>query len=205
MEGKGERERYPTKRRASENSKERFTKAFLNEQCKEIEENNRMGKIRDLFKKFRDIKGIFHAKMGTTKDRKSKDLTEAEEIKRRWQEYTKELYKKGLKDSDNHDGAVTHLKPEIYQCADQWDLVSMTKNKATGGDGNPVELFQILKDDVVKELHLIYQQIWKTQQWPQDWKRSIFIPIGLFQSQRRAKPKNVQTTIQLQSFHLLAR
>ena len=155
----------------------RDKKAFLSNQCKEIEENNRMGKTRDLFKKIRDTNGIFHAKMGTIKDRNGMDLAEAEDIKKRWQEYTEELYKRDLHDLDNHNGVVTHLEPDILECEVKWALGSITANKASGGDGIPVELFQILKDDIVKVLHLICQQIWKTQQWPQDWKKSVFITI----------------------------
>ena len=136
-----------------------------------------MGKTRDLFKKIRDTKGIFHAKMGSIKDRNGMDLTEAEDIKKTWQEYTEELYKKDLHNSDNHDGRITHLEPDILECEVKWALESITMNTASGGDGIPVELFQILKDDAVKVLHSICQQIWKTQQWPQDWKRSVFIPI----------------------------
>ena len=135
-----------------------------------------MGKTRDLFKKIRDTKGTFHAKMGSIKDRNGMDLTEAEDIKQRWQEYT-ELYKKDLHDTDNHDDVITHLEPDILECEVKWGLESITTNKASGGDGIPIELFQILKDDAVKVLHSICQKIWKTQQWPQDWKRSIFIPI----------------------------
>ena len=135
-----------------------------------------MGKTRDLFKKIRAFKGIFHAKMGTIKDRNGTDLTEAEDIKKRWHEYT-ELYKKDLHDPDNHDGVTTHLEPDILECEVKWALGSITMNKARGGDGIPLELFQILKDDAVKVLHSICQQIWKTEQWPQDWKRSVFIPI----------------------------
>ena len=134
-----------------------------------------MGKTRDLFKKIRDTKGIFHAKLGMKWY--GMDLTEAEDIKKRWQEYTEELYKKHLHDPDNHDGVITDLEPDILECEVTWALRSITVNKASGGDGTPVELFQILKDDAVKILHLIYQQLWKTQQWPQDWKRSVFIPI----------------------------
>ena len=130
-----------------------------------------MGKTRDLFKKIRDTKGIFHAKMGAIMNRKGKDLTEAENIKKRWQEYTEELYKK------DHDGVINHLEPDILDCEVKWALGSITTNKASGGDRIPVELFQILKDDTVKVLHSICQHIWKTQQWPQDWKRSVFIPI----------------------------
>ena len=136
-----------------------------------------MGKTRDLFKKIRDTKGTFHAKMGLVKDRNGRDLTEAEDIKKRWQKYTEELYKKDLHDPDNHDGVITHLEPDILECEVQWALGSITMNKASGGDGIPGELFQILKDDAVKVLHSICQQIWKTQQWPQDWKRSVFIPV----------------------------
>ena len=154
----------------------RGKKAFLNNQCKEIEENNRLGKTRDLFKKISNTKGTFHAKMSTIKDRNSMDLTEAEDIKKRWQEYT-ELYKKDLHDPDNHDGVITHLESDILECEVKWALGSITMNKASGGDVIPVELFQILKDDAVKVVHSIHQQIWKTQQWPQDWERSVFIPI----------------------------
>ena len=136
-----------------------------------------MGKTRDLFKKIRDTKGTFHTKMGQIKDRKSKDLTEAEDTKKRWQEYTEELYKKGLHNLDNYDGVITHLEPDILEYKVKWALESITTNKASGGDGIPVGLFQILKDDAVKVLHSICQQIWNTQQWPQYQKRSVFIPI----------------------------
>ena len=136
-----------------------------------------MGKTRDLFKKIRDTKGNFHAKMGTIKDRNGMDLTEAEDIKKRWQEYTGELYKRDLQDPDNHDGVITHLGPGMLKCEVKWALGSIIMNKTRGGDGIPVNLFQILKDDVVKVLHSICQKIWKIQQWPQDWKRSVFIPI----------------------------
>ena len=137
-----------------------------------------MQKTTDLFKKIRDTKGTFHAKMGTIKDRNSMDLTEAEHIKKRWQEYTEELYKKYLHDPDNQDGVITHLEPDILECKVKWALGSITTNKASGDDGIPVELFQILKDDAMKVLHSTCLQIWKTQQWPQDWKRSVFIPIS---------------------------
>ena len=135
-----------------------------------------MRKTRDLFKKIRGTKGIFHAKMGAIKDRNGMGLTEAEDIKKRWQEYTEELYKKDLHDQDNHNGVITHLEPDILECEVKWALESITTNKASRGDGIPIELFQTLKDDAVKVLHAICQQIWKTQQWPQDWKRSVFIP-----------------------------
>ena len=146
-----------------------------------------MGKTRDLFKKIRYTQGIFNSKVSTIKDRNSKDLTEAEGIKKRQQEYTEELHKKDLYDPDNHSGVITFsgvntgLEPDILECEVKWELGSTTTNKASEGDGIPVELFQILKGDAVKVLHSICQQIWKIQQWPQDWKRSVFIPV----------PKNV--------------
>ena len=177
MKSKGERERYTQLNAEFQRIARRDKKAFLEDQCKEIEENNRMGKTRDLFKKIRDTKGTFHAKMGSIKDRNVRDLTEAEDIKKRWQEYTEELYKKDLHDPDNHDGVITDLEPDILECEVKWALGSITMNKASGGDGISVEPFQILKDEAVKVLHSICQQIWKTQQWPQDWKRSVFIPI----------------------------
>ena len=139
----------------------RDKKGFFSHQCKEIEENNRMGKTRDLFKKIRDTKGTFHAKMGSIKDRNGMDLTEAEDIKKRWQEYMGELYKKDLHDADNHNGVISNLEPDILECEVKWALESIATNKASGGDGIPVELFQILKDDAVKVLHSICQQIWK--------------------------------------------
>ena len=142
----------------------RDKKAFLRDLCKEIEENNRTGKTRGLFKKMRDTKGTFHAKMGSIKDRNGMDLTEAEDIKKRWQEYTEELDKKDLHDQDKHDGVITHLEPDILECEVKWALGSITTNKASGGDGIPVKLFQILKDDAVKVLHSICQLIWKTRQ-----------------------------------------
>ena len=165
-----------------------------------------MGKTKDLFKKIRDTKGTFHAKMGLIKDRNSRHLTEAEEIKKRWQEYTEELDKKELQeifrrpspegqkdlhDPDNHNSVITDLEPKALQCEVKWALASITTNKANGGDGIPVELIQILKDNAVKVLYSICQQIWQTQQWLQDWKRTVFIPI----------PKNAQTTAQLHSSH----
>ena len=137
-----------------------------------------MGKTRDLFKKMRDTKGTFHAKMGSIKDRNGMDLTEPEDIKKGWQKYIEELYKKDLHDPDNHDGVTTHLELDILECEVKWALGSITMNKASESDGIPVELFQILKDDSMKVLHAICQKIWKTQQWPRDWKRSIFIPIS---------------------------
>ena len=172
---------------------------FLSDQCKEIE-TNRMGKTKDLLKKMRDTKGTFHAKMGTIKDRNGMDLTEAEDIKKTWQEYTEELFKKDLHDPDNHNGVITHLEPDILECEVKWALGSITTNKASGGDEIPVELFQILKDDAVKVLHSICQQIGKLSSDHKIGKGQF-----LFQSQRRAMPKNVQTTTQLYSFHMLAK
>ena len=147
----------------------RDKKAFLSNQCKEIEENNRMGNTRDLFKKIRDTKGTFHAKMGSIKNRIGRDLTEAEDIKKMWQEYTEELYKKDLHHPDNHDGVIlgyTIVYTLGLQCEVKWASGNITMNKASGGDGIPVELLLILKNDAVKVLHSICQHIWKTQQWP---------------------------------------
>ena len=138
--------------------------------------------------------------MGSIKDRNSMDLTEAEDIKKRWQEYTEELYKTDIHDQDNHNGVITHLEPDILECEVKWALGSIITNKASGGDGIPVALFQILKDDAVKVLHSICQQIWKTRRWPQDWERSHFIPVP-----KKGMPKNVQTTTQLHFFHVLAK
>ena len=140
--------------------------SFLSDQCKEIEKSNRMGKTRDLFKKIRDTKGTFHAKMCTIKDRNGIDLTEAEAVEKSWQEYTEELHKKDLHDPGNHDGVITHSEPDILKYEVKWALGSITMSKTSGGDGIPVELFQILKDDAVKVLHSICQPMWKTQQWP---------------------------------------
>ena len=159
-----------------------------------------MEKTRHLFKKIRDIKGKFHAKMGSIKDRNGMDLTEAEDIKRRWQEYTEELYKKDLHDPDSHDGVITHLELDLLECEVKWALGSITTNKTSGGDGIPVELFQILKDDAVKVLYSVCQQIWKTQQGPQDGKGKFS-----FQSQRKVMPKNAQTTAQFHSSHTLVK
>ena len=156
MKSKGEKERYKHLNAEFQRIARRDKKAFFNDQYKETEENNRMGKTRDLFKKIRDTKGICHAKMGSIKDRNGMDLTEAEDIKKRWQEYT-ELYKKDLHDPNNHDGVITHLEPDILECEVKWALESITMNKASGGDGIPVELFQILKDNALKVLHSICQ------------------------------------------------
>ena len=162
VKSKGEKERYTHLNAEFQRRARRDKKAFLSNRCKEIEKNNRMGKTRDLFKKIRDTKGTFHAKMGSIKDRNGMDLTEAEDIKKRWQEYTEELYKKDLHDPDNHDGVITHLEPDILECEIKWALGSITMNKASKDDEIPVELFQILKDDAVKVLHSVYQPIYRT-------------------------------------------
>ena len=156
-----------------------------------------MGKTRDLFKKIRDIKGTFHAKMGLIKDRNGMDLTEAEDIKKRWQEYTEELYRKDIPDPDKHDGVITHLEPDLLECEVKWSLGGITMNKASGGDGIPVELFQILKDDAVKVLHPICKY-GKLSSGHRTGKGQF-----AFQSQRKAMQKNAQTTAQLHSSHTL--
>ena len=177
VKGKGEKEIYTHLNAEFERRARRDKKAFFSDQCKEIEENS-MGKNKDIFKKFRDTEGILHRKMGIIKDRNGMDPREAEVIKKKWQEYTEELYKKDFHDPDNHDGVITQLESDILECEVKWVLGSITMNKARGGDRIPVELFQILKDDTVKVLHSTCQQIWKIQQWPQDWKKSVFfIPI----------------------------
>ena len=158
-----------------------------------------MGNTRDLFKKIRNTKGTFYAKMGLMEGRNGMDLTEAEDIKKRWQEYA-ELYKKDLHDQGNHNGVITHLEPDILECEAKRALESITKKKASGGDGIPVELFQILKDDAVKVLHSIYQQIWKLSSGQKTGKGQFS-----FQSKRKAMPKNAQTTTQLHSSHMLVK
>ena len=159
VKGKGEKERYTHLNAEFQRTARRDKKTFLRDHCKEIEENNRVGKTSNLIKKIRDTKGTFHAKMDTIKDRNGMDLTETGAIKKRWQEYTEELYKRDLNDPDNHDGVTTCLEPDILECEVKWTLGSITRNKASGGDGIPAELFQILKDDAVKVLHSICQQI----------------------------------------------
>ena len=166
--GKGENERHTHLNAEFQRIARRDEKAILGDQCKDIEESNIMGETKDLFKKIRDSKGTFHAKIGTIKDINGQNLTEAEDIKKRWQEYTEELCKKDLHDPDNHDGVITHLEPDILESEVKWALGSITMNKASGSDGIPAELFQVLEDGAVKVLHSICQQIWKTQQWPQD-------------------------------------
>ena len=200
VKSKGEKERYTHLNAKSQRVARRDKKAFLSDQCKEMEENNRMRKTRELFKKIGDTKGPFHAKMGSINNRNGMEIMEAEDIKKRWQDYTEELYKKDLHDPDNHNGVITHLEPDILECEVKSVLGNITMNKASGGDGIPVELFQTLKDDVVKVLHSVCQQIWKAHLWPQDWKMSVS-----FQSQRKSMPENAQTTTQLHSSHTLVK
>ena len=202
MEGKskGEKERYTHLNAGFQRIARRDKKAFLSDQYKETEENNRMGKTRYLFKKIRDTKGTFHAKIGSIKDRNGMDLTEAEDIKKSWQEYTEELYRKDLHDPHNHDGIVTHLMPDILECEVRWALGSISTNKASGGDGIPVELFQILKDDAVKVLHSNASKFGKLSSGHRTGKGKFS-----FQSQRKAMPKNAQTTTQLHSSHTLVK
>ena len=177
----------------------RHKETSLSEQCKEIEKTNRIGKARDLLKNIRDTKETFHAEIKSIKDKNSKDITEAEEIKEQRQEYIEELYKKGLNDPSNHEGMVIHLELDILEHEVKRALVSITTNNVSEGDGISAELFQILKD-VVKVLHSKCQQIWKTQQWPMTEKGHFSL-----QSQRKVIPKNVQTTTQLHSFLMLAK
>ena len=168
---------YPFECRDTKKSKETY-KSFLSDQRKEIEENNRMGKTRDLFKKTGDTQETVHAKISTIKDRNMARTWERQKTLRKGGKNTqKKLYKKGLKEPDNHNGVITHLEPDILECEVKWALGSLTTNKAHGDDGIPAELFLILIDDAVNALHSIYQKIWKTLQWPQDWKRSVFIPV----------------------------
>ena len=162
VKGKGKKEKYTHLNAEFQRIARRDKKAFLDDQCKEIEENNRMAKTRDLIKKVRDTNGTFHAKMSTIKDRNGMDLTEVKYIKKWWQEYTEELYKKDLHETDNHDGVLIHLEPDIMEFKVKWALGSITANKAGGGDGIPFVLFQILKDNAVKVPHSICHQIWKT-------------------------------------------
>ena len=197
---RGEKERYTHLNAEFQRIARRGKKAFLNNQCKEIEENNRMGKTRDLLKKIRDTKGTFHAKMGSIKDRNGRDLIE-EDIKKTWQEYTEELYKKDLHNPYNHDGMITHLEPDILEFEVKWALGSFTMNKAGGGDGFLAELFQILRDDAVKSPALNI---------PANLENSA-VATGLekvsfsFQSQRKVMPKNVSTTAQLYLSHTLVK
>ena len=196
---KGEKERYMHLNAEFQRIARRDKKAFLSNQCQEIEENNRMGKTRDLFRKIRDTEETFHAKMGSIKDRNGMDLTEAEDIEKRWQEYT-ELYKKDVHHPDNHNGVITHLEPDNLEYEVKWALGSITMNKASGGDGIPVDLFQILKDDAVKVCTQYASKFGKLSSGHRTGKGQFS-----FQSQRKAMPKNAQTTAQLHSSHMLVK
>ena len=195
MKGKEEKEKYTYLNAEFQRIAKRDEKAFLHNQCKEIEENNRIVKPRDLFKKIRDTKGTFHAKMGTIKDKNGMDLTEAEDIKKRWQECTEELYKLDLHDPDNHDGVITHLEPDILECKVKWALGSITMSKASGSDGIPVELFQILKMMLLKCCTQYARKFGKLSSVHRTRKGQFPIPIL----------KNAQTTTQLHSSHTLAK
>ena len=191
VKNKGEKERYFHLNAEFQRIARRDKMAFLSDQCKEIEENNSIGKTRDLFKKIRDTKATFHAKMGSIKNRKCRDIKEVEDIKTRWQEYTEELYKKDLHDPEKHNGVITHLEPDILECEVKWALGSITTNMASGGDGIPVELFQILRDDAVKVLQSMSENLENSSVATELEKVSFS-----FQSQRKAMPKNAQTTAQ---------
>ena len=190
VKGKGEKESYIHMNAEFRRIPRRDNRAFLSEQRKEIEENNRMGKTRDLFKEIRDTKGIFHVKMGT--------VTKAEDTKKRWQEYTKELYKKGFNEPNNPPGVIVHLEPDFPECEVEW--ASGRFPPSSGGDGIPVALFQVLKNDTVEMLYAIFQQIWKTQQWAQDWNMLVFIP-----NPKKGNAKEGSNYHTVHSFHKLAR
>ena len=193
--GRGEKQRYSHLNAEFQRIARRHKKAFLSDRCKEIEENNIMGKTRNLFKKIRDTKEIFHAKMGTIKDRNSSDLTEAKDIKKRWQECTEKLCKKKSYYLENHNDVVTHLEPDTLECEVKWALGSISMNKASGGDGIPAELFKIFKDDAAEVLHSMCK-FGKLSSGHRTGKGQFS-----FQSQRKAMPKNSQTTAQLHSSH----
>ena len=197
-EYKGEKERYIHLNAEFQRKARRDKKAVLNDQCKEIEENNRMGKMRSL-QENQKHQGNISCKDGHNKGQKCYEPNRAEDIKKRWQESTEELYKKDLHDLDNQDRVITHLEPDILECEVKWALESFTTNKASGSDGIPVELFQILKVDAVKVLHSVCQQVWKTQ-GPQDWKRSVFIPIP-----KKGNAKECSNYAQLHSSHMLVK
>ena len=195
-----EKERYKHLNAEFQRIARRDKKAFLRDQCKEIEENNRMGKTRDLFKKIRDTKGTFHVKLGTIKDRNGMDLKEAEDIKKRWQEYTQELYKKDLHNPDNHDDVITQLETDILECEVKWALESITMNKASGGDGVPAEVFQVLTMMLLKCCTQYASKFGKLSSGHRTGKGQFS-----FQFQRKAMPKNAQTTAQLHSSHMLVK
>ena len=197
---KGEKQRYSHLNAEFQRIARRDKKAFLSDQCKEVEENNRIRKTRDIFKKIRDTKGTFHAKMFSIKDRNFMDLTEVKDIYKLWEEYTEELYKKDLHDPDNHDSVITHLEPDILEYEVKWVLESISRKKVSGADGIAVEVFQIVKDDAVKVLQSICQQIWKTQQRSQDSKGRFSL-----QYQRKAMPKYAKTITYLHLSHRLVK
>ena len=200
VKSKGEKERYKHLNAEFQRIAKRDKKAFLSDKCKEIEKNNRMGKTRDLFKKIRDTKGTFHAKKGSIKDRNGMDLTEAEDLKKRWQECTEELYKKDLHNPDNHDGVITHLEPDILECEVKWALGSITMNKTSGGDGIPVELFKSGKMMLWKCCTQYASKFGKLNSGHRTAKGQFS-----FQFQRKEMPKNAQTTAQLHSSHTLVK
>ena len=199
--GRGEKESYTHLNAEFQRIARRDKKAFLSDQCREIEETVEWERLEISSRKLEIPGNISCKEMGIIKDRNGMDLTEAEDIKK-WQEYTEELYKKDLHDPNNHDGMFTHLEPDILECEVKWVLGSNTMNRASGGDGIPAELFPILKDDAVKVLHSLCQHIWKTQQWPQDWKRSVFI---LILKKDNAKECSNYHTIALISSHMLVK
>ena len=199
-QGKGEKDRYTHLNAEFQRIARRDKKTFLSDQCKEIEENNRMGKTGELFKKIRDTKGTFHAKMGTIKERNGMYLTEAEYIKKRWQEYTEDMYQKGLHDPDKHYVVTTNLQLDILEWEVKCALGSITMNKTSRGGGIPAELFQILKYDAVKVLPSLYQQIWKTHSGHRNGKGQFS-----FQSLRKGMPKKAKTTAQFHSSHTLVK
>ena len=177
MKSKGELERYIQLNAEFQGIARRDNKSFFNEQCLIREENNKKAKTRDLFRKIGNIKGAFHPKMGTIKDKNGRDIVNTEEIRKRWKEYTEDLYKRDLNELDYYDGVISHAEPDILECKVKWALRSTAVNKASGCDEIPAELFKSLMEDATKVLHSLYQQVWKTQQWLQDWKRSILIPL----------------------------
>ena len=200
VKSKGEKEGYTHLNAEFQRIARRDKKGFLSVQCKEIRKTIEWERLEITSRKLRNTKGTFHAKMGTINDRNGMDLTEAEDIKKSGKTTQKNYTKKDLNDPDKHDGVITHLEPDILECKVKWALGSITMNEASGGDGIPVELFQIEKDDAVKVLHSTCQQIWKTQQWPQNWKMSVFISIP-----KKGNVKECSATTQLDSSHTLVK
>ena len=199
VKDKGEKERYTHLNAEFQIIARRDKKAFLSDQCKEIEEDKKMGKTRDIFKKIRNNQGMFHVKMGIIKDKNGMDLTEAKDIKKRWQEYTEEICKTYLHNPDNHDGVITYLEPDILECKVKWALGSITMNKASGADRVPADLFQILKDDSVQVLTQYASKFGKLSSGCRTGKGQFS-----FHSQQKIVPRCVQTATELHSFHTLA-